>query len=109
MGSWKRERLEEEWGFLSNSWKSIWKDDEGHQVTGRGSTPEEAEKDALKAHREARIRLRLPGDHRLRPMGGAAGRLPGADPDAPSAGGSMCAGGRMGRAFWRSTPPWRPG
>jgi hypothetical protein len=48
MGSWKREQLEEEWGFFGRSWKSIWKDDEGHQVTGRGSTPEEAEKDALK-------------------------------------------------------------
>jgi|GEM_PF-1698252 len=48
MGSWQRDRLEEEWGFFGSTWKSIWKDDKGHQVTGRGSTPEEAERDALK-------------------------------------------------------------
>jgi len=43
---WKQVHLEKEPYLFGDEWKSVWEDDKGRRVTGRGSTPEEAEKEA---------------------------------------------------------------
>lgn len=43
---WRHESLEKHEGVFSDHWESKWVDESGNRVTGRGSTPEEAERDA---------------------------------------------------------------
>lgn len=44
---WQHRELERKWSLFGDQWEDRWESDSGHKVTGYGSTPEEARRDAL--------------------------------------------------------------